>query len=301
MTPPLDLPRRLDVKRRLVVSSMLLLALPARSAGSSEADRFESDMRAIEQSSGGRLGVSARLLGQRSVASYRGRERFPLCSTFKVLAAALILERVDRGEESLARSVSFGPGDLVVNSPVTSGYAAIGSMSLGDLCKAAITRSDNTAGNLMLRSFGGTQPLTAFARSLGDATTRLDRVEPLLNEATPGDPRDTTSPLAMGNTLDGILAGDRLSSAARSQLVRWLLANETGDRRLRSSLPTGWRVGDKTGSGDHGTANDVGLLWPPGGASPLLVCCYLTQTNASVEVQNATIAAVGLRCSEQRW
>ena len=286
------------MKRRLIVSSMLVVALPARSVGRGDEDAFEADMRAIEQASGGRLGVSVRSAGHRGITSYRGSERFPMCSTFKVLAAALVLSRVDRGEESLARKVSFGSDDLVAGSPVTSAHVAIGFMSVDELCEAAITRSDNTAGNLLLRSFGGTRQLTAFVRSLGDATTRLDRMEPDLNEASPGDPRDTTSPLAMGGTLDILLAGDTLSPAARSQLVRWLLANETGDRRLRSSLPPGWRVGDKTGSGEHGTANDVGLLWPPGGAAPVLVCCFLTGTSASMEVQNATIAAVGLRCTQ---
>ena len=155
-----------------------------------------------------------------------------------------------------------------------------------------MTLSDNTAGNLLLASMGGPAGLTAFLRSLGDAVTRLDRIEPGLNEAIPGDPRDTTTPAAMLANLQALALGSALSAGSREQLVGWLLGNRTGDTRLRAGLPDGWRSGDKTGSGERGTTNDVGILWPPGRA-PVLVAAYLTGTPAAAEQRNATIAAVG--------
>ena len=127
---------------------------------------------------------------------------------------------------------------------------------------------------------------------LGDPVTRLDRIEPDLNEAAPGDPRDTTSPLAMLGNLQRLVLGEALSAASRDQLTKWLVGNKTGDTRLRAGLPPGWRIGDKTGVGEHGTTNDVGIMWPPGRA-PVLVAIYLTETQASGERRNATIATVG--------
>ena len=152
--------------------------------------------------------------------------------------------------------------------------------------------SDNTAGNLLLDSFGGPAGLTGYLRSLGDLVTRLDRWETALNEAVPGDPRDTTTPLAMLETLRKLLLGDALSSASREQLIAWLIANKTGDKRLRAGVPAGWRVGDKTGSGERNTANDVAVIWPPG-RPPIIAAAYYTQSRASDDERNAVIAEIG--------
>lgn len=165
-------------------------------------------------------------------------------------------------------------------------------MTVAELCEAAITLSDNTAGNLMLGMLGGPPGVTAFARALGDPLTRLDRTEPTLNEAVPGDPRDTTTPAAMAEDLRKLMFGGALAKASSEQLKAWLLANKTGDARLRARLPAGWRVGDKTGSGERGSTNDVGILWPPD-AAPLIVAAYLTQTAASMNERNEALAAVG--------
>ncbi len=249
-------------------------------------------LREIEAGSGGRLGVA--LFDSRSgqAYAYRGDERFPLCSTFKLLAAALVLKRVDQGRERLARRIRFTATDLVEYSPVTGGRVGGSGMSLAELCAAAITQSDNTAANLLLNSFGGPLQLTAFLRSLGDGVTRLDRIEPELNEALAGDPRDTTTPDAMLATMRRLLLGTALTDGSRRQLTDWLLANQTGGKRLRARLPAGWRVADKTGSGANGTSNDVGMLLPPDRA-PLLVAAYLTGSGAPAAVRDDALAQVG--------
>ena len=215
-----------------------------------------------------------------------------MCSTFKLLAVAAILKRVDAGQERLDRKIAFGPSDLVVNSPITKVRVGEGSLTLAEICEAAMTMSDNTAGNLLLANLGGPAGLTAFARSLGDQTTRLDRWEPDLNESVPGDPRDTTTPAAMLQNIRLLVLRDVLSASSRQQLTAWLLGNKTGDTRLRARLPKDWRVGDKTGAGERGTTNDVGLFWPTN-RDPVIVSAYLTNSPASAEERNATIAAVG--------
>lgn len=257
-----------------------------------DAEGFASRMQEIEIASGGRLGVAVMNTQTGAQYGHRGDERFPMCSTFKLVAAALVLRRVDGKEESLDRPIRFGPADLVPHSPVTTQHVAQGAMTIADLCEATITQSDNAAANLLMRTFGGPAGLTAYLRSIGDEVTRLDRIEPDLNEAVPGDLRDTTTPNAMLGTMRNIVLGNALSPASRTQITRWLLANKTGDRRLRALLPIDWRVADKTGAGANGTNNDVAVMWPSTNV-PVLVCSYLTGTKAPAAASNKTLAEVG--------
>jgi beta-lactamase class A len=264
----------------------------ARSANASPA-AMTRRLAAIEQASGGRLGVCILDTGSGAKYGYRAAERFPLCSTFKLLAAALVLHRVDTGQEQLARRIPIAAGDILPHSPTTQLHIGPQGLPMAALCEASIIVSDNAAANMMLASFGGPAGLTAYLRGLGDGVTRLDRMEPELNEATPGDPRDTTTPGAMLETVRKLTLGPALSDASRKLIVQWLQGNTTGDRRLRALLPPGWRVGDKTGSGARGSTNDVGLLWPPGGRAPLLVAAYLTETKQAAAQRDATLAKVG--------
>jgi beta-lactamase class A len=254
--------------------------------------KLAADLAGIEKESGGRLGVAVLDTRSQASAAHRAEERFPMCSTFKLLAAAGVLARVDAGKERLDRRIRFESRDVVVNSPLTKDRVGGEGMSLAELCEAAMIVSDNTAGNLLLAGLGGPAGLTAYARSLGDMVTRLDRIEPELNEAVPGDPRDTTSPAAMLSDLRALVLGSALSASSRDRLTGWLIGNKTGDTRLRAGLPSGWRVGDKTGAGERGTTNDVGVIWPPG-RPPILVSVYLTETPLAGEQRNATLAAVG--------
>ncbi len=246
---------------------------------------------AIEGRCGGRLGVGVLDTGTGRTAGHRGHERFPMCSTHKALSAAAVLARVDRGVDRLDRRVRFGAEEVLPYSPGTKAQAGGDGMTLAAVCEAAVVLSDNTAANLMLGAIGGPAGLTAFLRGLGDGDTRLDRTEPALNEALPGDPRDTTSPLAMAADLDRLVLGQALSPASRGQLAAWLVACRTGDARLRAGVPPGWRVGDKTGTGERGTANDVGVLWPPG-RGPVVVAAFITGSDAPPDAQSAAIADV---------
>ena len=277
------------VSAAVLAGALLYRVRPVSAAQASDAlSRAFAD---IEAKVGGRLGVALHDTGSGLRVSPRGDERFPLCSTFKLLAAGAILARVDAGKERLDRSVPIRAEELVTYSPATEKHVG-GSMSLAAICEAAITLSDNTAGNLMLAAIGGPEALTAYARSLGDEATRLDRTEPTLNDVTPGNPQDTTTPAAMVDDLDALLVGDALSPASRDQLAAWLIANKTGDARLRAGLPADWRAGDKTGTCNASTANDVGLAWPPD-REPVLIAVYLADTTAPREAQNAALAEVG--------
>jgi beta-lactamase class A len=280
------------ISRRTMLTGSLVAA-PALLSRRATADDAElallRELAALERRHGGRLGVAI-LDGTKGV-SRRGDERFALCSTFKFLAAAFVLARVDRGEESVSRRVIYSKSDLVTYSPTTEKHVESG-LTIGEICEAAMVLSDNTAGNLLLDSFGGPAGLTSFARSLGDTVTRLDRRETELNEATPGDPRDTTTPLAMLDLLRKTVLGNALSASSRDQLIAWLAANRTGDKRLRAGVPMGWRVGDKTGSGANGATNDIAVIWPPRRA-PIIVTAYYAEARATDDERNAVLAEVG--------
>src|SRR5262249_35790507 len=215
-------------KRPSCVSSMvaaLLLLLAASTPGSTS--DFANRILSIEQRTGARIGVAALDTASRKRLDYRSEERFPMCSTFKFLAAAAVLKRVDGGQEKLDRFVSYGAKDILEYAPVTKAHVEEGGMMLGALCAAAIEQSDNTAGNLLLDTIGGPEGLRKFARSIGDETTRLDRKEPELNSAVPGDERDTTSPVAMCSNMQRLVLGNVLSESSQHQLEDWLQHNET--------------------------------------------------------------------------
>jgi beta-lactamase class A len=253
-------------------------------AGLAPRPAFAEGLSAIEARIGGRLGVMARR-GAQSL-SHRADESFPMASTFKALLSAAVLAQGD-----MDLRLPIPREGLIAWSPVTETRAG-GTMSLGELCAAIMTTSDNTAANLLLGVVGGPSGLTAWLRGIGDGETRLDRIEPALNEARPGDPRDTTTPAAMAATLGRIALGDVLGAESRARWLGWLEANRTGAARLRAGVPAGWRVGDRTGGAAHGTSNVVGLLWPPGRAAPWIVAAFLTECAAPVATRDAALADV---------
>ncbi|RZI98261.1 MAG: class A beta-lactamase, partial [Haliea sp.] len=259
----------------LALAASPLLGACAAAIPSNKSAAAQARLAALETASGGRLGVFALNTADGSVISHRGDERFPLCSTFKAIAAAAILERNMREPGLLSQRIKYTQVELVTYSPITEKHLADG-MTVAELCAAAIQYSDNTAGNMLIKVLGGPPAVTAFTRSIGDNAFRLDRWETELNTAIPGDARDTTTPAAMAATLQKLVLGDTLAPPQREQLQAWLRGNTTGATRIRAGVPAGWIVGDKTGGGDYGANNDVAVLWPPG-KPPIVLALYMTQ------------------------
>ena len=272
--------------------SMYLAPLAVASApGNPQHDALQAEFAKLEAASGGRLGVAARLGTGGKILSYRGDEAFPMCSTFKVLAAAAILR--DK-PQILDQKISYTRSDIQPWSPVTEKHLEDG-MTIAALCAAMLQHSDNTAANLILAQLGGPQGLTAFARSLGDTSFRLDRWEVELNSAIAGDLRDTTTPLAMRSTLHGLVCGTWLAAPAKEQLAQWMLGCATGAGRIAAAAPKGWQLAHKTGSGDNGTANDIGVLLPPDSAGAkadaLVLTVYLTGSKLPATDNDKIIAS----------
>ena len=246
---------------------------------------------ALEREHGGRLGVTMLDTGNGQRITYRSDERFMMCSTFKLLLVAATLARVDRGADQLDRHLIFGKDAVLSYAPVTSQHVGPPGMSIAELCKAAITLSDNTAANVLLANLGGPSAVTAYARQLGDTMTRLDRIEPELNRPSPDHVSDTTTPASMLNNLNTLVLGNVLSDASRKQLTEWLRETTTGKTRLQAGLAAGWITGDKTGSGYDAT-NDVAIVWPPQ-RKPLLVSAYYSAEHLDDDARSAVLAEVG--------
>ncbi|MDQ0509195.1 class A beta-lactamase [Ancylobacter amanitiformis] len=292
---PIDRRRfALSLLSTVTVAAAALAPRPACAAAPAPAprDALLDAFAAIEREAGGaRLGVAVIDTASRDAAiGYHAQERFPLLSSFKLLAGAAVLAKVDAGQDRLDRRVTYDAASLVPYSPETSKHVAEG-MTLDAICAAAIALSDNTAGNLQLHAIGGPPGLTAFLRGLGDPVTRLDRWEPELNAVGPGEERDTTTPAAMAQDVARLIAGEALSPASRERLAAWLVASTTGGKRLRAGFPAQWRMGDKTGT-TKGSANDVAIIWPPDRA-PIVIAAYLKGSPRGLAENDPLFAAIG--------
>ena len=259
----------------------------------SERRRARADFRSVQQSlgPGGRLGVAALDTGSNRWLVHDEHSRYAMASTFKVALAGAILAQAEHGALALDQEVPFGEADLLDYAPVVRANLALGRLPVERLCAAAVEVSDNSAANLLLARIGGPVGLTRFIRGCGDPVTRLDRTEPTLNTNLPGDPRDTTSPAAMVGLLRALLFDGPLTSASRARLAGWMEGAATGRARLRAGLPSTWRVGDKTGNGANGAANDIAFAIPPS-RRPILIACYQSGGNADAAARNAVHAAV---------
>ncbi|MET4731322.1 beta-lactamase class A [Thalassospira sp. MBR-102] len=276
----------------LATAAILFFMVPfGISMAASANDRLLDAIHTVETRLDARVGVSILNVENGREWQYRADERFPLTSTFKLLACAAVLNKVDRESETLDRRITYRSDDLVTYSPITEKHVDSG-MTIGELCEAALHLSDNTAANLVLDVLGGPDVLTAYLRDIGDDVTRLDRIEPDLNAATPGDARDTTTPNAMRATLTYLLFGDALSLESRQLLEDWLTENQVGGPLLRAGLPDDWKIADRTGAGGFGSRAIVAVIWPPE-RKPVIVAIYITQTSASMEERNAAIADLG--------
>ncbi|WEX07966.1 class A beta-lactamase [Chelativorans sp. AA-79] len=285
------------ISRRVLLAAPALIALlPAPTRALPDAKIHSGRLASLESRTGGRLGVAMFDTHTQTLAMHRGDERFAMCSTFKFLAAAAVLARVDTGDEDLERRIVYGEEKLLPWSPVTEEHADELGMTLAELCEAAVAMSDNTAANLLLEALGGPQAVTEYARSLGDEITRLDRYEPDLNNVPPGDVRDTTTPRAMLGNLQKIVLGDALSDASRQRISGWLIGSRTGDKRLRAGFPAGWRIGDKTGT-SRSVTGDIAVAWAPE-RKALIVSAYFDAPRMSAADREAVLRDVGKIAAE---
>ena len=269
-------------------SSSASTSQPTNSAAAATStDATDAAFTALQTKYHAQLGLYAINTGTGRTVAFQADQRFAFCSTIKAFAASVLLQRDT--DQQLSQVITYSKSDLVDYSPVTSEHVSTG-MTLTAVMTAAIEISDNTALNLMLNRIGGPSALQAALRALGDTTTNVDRTEPTINSATPGDPRDTSTAQALATDLRTFVLGTALSPSRRAQLTGWLKANTTGGPYIRAAVPSGWKVGDKTGNGDYGTRNDIAVLWPPTGAPIVLAVLSNRGDNQDATSDDALIA-----------
>ena len=280
--------RRVMMRRRELLWSAAAFAAPRARA----AEPAPPAIRIFEAASGGHFGLWAENTRDGRTLAWRADERFVMCSSFKASLAALILHRVDHRKDALAQEIAFGPDDMQDwYAPVARANLAKGSMTVGEMCAAAIEHSDNTCASLLLKRVGGPVAMTAFWRSLGDPVSRLDDPEPILNRTPLGGVRDTTTPRAMAATFGKLTLGGVLSPASRDILNGWLIANTTGDNRLRAGLPGAWVKGDKTGNNGGDAAIDLAVIWAP--QAPIIVAAFTRGGSPTAAQFEEVFRAVG--------
>ncbi len=281
---------------------LLACAAAALASNAHAAEQAGKVFKRIHKRIGGRLGVHVLDSQSGKRLAYDDDARYAMASTFKLPLAAALLWQVDRKAFPLEREMPVAKADLVAHSPAVEAKiaAGAGSMTVRELCTAVVTVSDNAAANILLRGIGGPTALTAFFRTLGDEVTRLDRFEPELNGNLPGDPRDTTTPRAMVDSMLKMFTLDVLSLPSRALLIDWMAASNTGLERIRAGLPKSWNPGDKTGSGANGAINDIAIAYPPG-RRPIFIAVYMSESKLTTAELNAAHAEIGAVVASEKW
>ena len=276
---------------RRLVRSLVVLWLSMASVGAAGADltALAGSVERVERDLNARLGVLVREIGTGAVWAYRADERFLMNSTVKVLICAAILDRVASGEIDLDQLMQVEQADLILHAPLTEQRVG-DTVSVEEGCAAAIDLSDNTAANLLLERLGGPRKVTAFLRRIGDQTTRLDRMEPALNEWAEGDVRDTTTPTAMLATLEAVLLGDALDAEGRERLRAWMSTGAYTGAFVRAAAPDTWEIADKSGAGTV-TRTYVALVTPPD-REAWLIGVFLSEAEADFATRNAAVTSV---------
>lgn len=276
------------MKKKILVL-MILLSLSLY--GQTNFNEITKTIKNVEKEINANVGVAIYNTQTDEIWDYNGNTRFPIMSTFKTIAAANILYNVDNNNQSLEEQIGITPDMILSYAPITKDYVDK-KITLRDAAAAAMLMSDNTAANIMLKKIGGPENMTKFLRTIGDNTTRLDRIEPFLNEGLKGDTRDTTTPNAIVKTLNELIYGQTLSLNSKKQLKQWMMDNKVSDNLLRSVLPNGINIADRSGAGGYGSRGITAIVWSET-VPPLIISIYLTQTDASFDDRNKSIAKIG--------
>lgn len=256
--------------------------------------QLQRTLQKLEKNFDGKIGVYAVDTTNNQIIAYRADERFPVQSTFKLIAVSALLKNSDKN--TLQQKIHYKKEDLIFWHPVTGNYLNSG-MTLKALSEAAMTYSDNTAANLILKKIGGPKLVTDFARSIGNETFNIKHYEPNLN-SDPTNEDDTSTPKDMAISLQKLTLGDVLTQSQRRQLISWMRNNVTDYKRIRAGVPIGWAVSDKTGSGDYGIANDIGILSSPV-CKPIVLAIYTVRNKQDAKSREDVVATVTSIVMEQ--
>lgn len=264
----------------------LLLALPL--VAMPKAD-WQQAITQQEQKLKADIGVALLAADGNILFEYQGNRAFPLNSTHKAFVCGIALDLTENNALSLTKKLPITPKDIVNYSPITQHKTA---MNLTALCSAAVSYSDNTAANLIVKQIGGVKAVSDYFKRQGLTQTRLDRLEPDMNRDNLKKGLDLTTPIEAAQLLHQFIFGALLNDTSKMQLTQWMLDDQVANDLLRSTLPQGWKIADKTGAGSDGARSIISVFWKPDGSAYLL-SIYLTNTQATMAQRNQAIAEIG--------
>jgi beta-lactamase class A len=287
----------------------------------------EREIARIALTAGGEVGVSVRHLESGLTLSLNESEMFPMASTFKIAVAGAVLARVDAGQFSLEQMIVVDPALVSSSEGIAEIFPFVGvSASVRNLIESMLTRSDNTATNVLVALVGGPAAVTAWVRSTGVVNMRIDgdtngiigrffglpvnsgsidaqlrklfAVNPSLaeisgkpNDSFDNDLRDSTTPTAMTDLLSKIIDTHILSRSSTDLLLGSMQRCITGLKRLRGRLPPETTVQDKTGT-LGGSVNDVGIIALPGTQGRIVIAVYVKKSTKPMEERERAIAEI---------
>jgi beta-lactamase class A len=278
--------------------------LPPRIAPAPLRDRLSALGRAFN----GSAGISVVSLNEGWQADYNATTLFPQQSCSKLWVAITAMDAVDKGRVSLNDKVTLRRDDLTLfHQPISSKILGGGhTTTLGSLLFTAITESDNTANDKLMRSIGGPEAVSNMIAAKGLGSIRFYDGERALQSKIAGliwsqsysigdafykargalptsvrrssferyiaDPYDGAAPHAVALALARLKKGELLSPASTQRLLATMGSTKTGALRVRAALKPGWKWSHKTGTGQNfkgrvGGINDIGILTAPDGSN----------------------------------
>ncbi len=253
----------------------------------------------IAQSAQGRVGMSAMLLETGESISVHGHEPFPMQSVYKFPIGMAVLNQVDQGKLTLDQKIHVDKSAYIgerQHSPIRDNHPNGIDMSVGDLLRYAVSQSDGSASDVLMRLAGGA---TVVMRYLNDLTIRGIRVlnsKKELGQDNAVQYKNWAQPVAMVALLKALHEGRGLTPASRTFLLTIMTETTTGPNRLKGLLPPGTEVAHKTGAsgtekGLTPATNDVGLITLPNGHH-VAIAVFVADSKADTATRGAVIAQI---------
>jgi beta-lactamase class A len=278
---------------------MLLSILLALSACTP--DSVEKRWLDITGSTSGTVGIAMMLIETGDmIAAVHGDDHFPMQSVYKLPIAMATLELVDRGTLSLDQQVRVVRRDFISRgqySPIRDQHPDGVTLSLRELLRFAVSDSDGTASDVVMRLAGGPKAIDAYLRGLGIDTIRVVDTEQAMGRDHAVQYRNWATPRGAVALLRTLQTGRTLSDTSRELLQQFLTHGSRGSNRIAGLLPAGTVVAHKPGSSGTDSAgvaaatNDIGLVSLPDGRH-LAVAVFVTESQANDADRDAVIARI---------
>ncbi|HYW70619.1 MAG TPA: class A beta-lactamase [Pyrinomonadaceae bacterium] len=246
----------------------------------------------------GRVGVHAMVLETgETVGSLNSRDHFPMQSVYKLPISMAVLKQVDEGKLKLNQTVRIAKEDYIgpaAHSPIRDKYPQGADLTVDQLLRYALTESDGTASDVLMKLAGGNAIVQSYVTDLPVTDLIVLNTEKELSEDATAQYRNYASPESAVALLRALFEGRGLSEAAKALLTKYMIESKPGAKRLKGLLPAEAVVAHKTGTsgtdkGMTAATNDIGIITLPGGKH-LAIAVFVSDSPADEETREGVIA-----------